>query len=276
MIIDAHAHVWNLELREYPWLDGDDVLRRTFSLSDLEVAMAEAGVEAVVLVQALTSTEESMWLLDLAQSVPWVAGVVAWVDVNRADVPDQIERLRANSSKLVGVRINALDEDSDAWLASARVQRAADFVGRDGLTIDLLVHERHAEATLELVAASANTRFVVDHAAAASVWSDRGAWLQHLRRLSEHTNVSVKLSALYRLPRPPAQVDDPIIETAFEIVKLFGSGRCLFGSDWPLSEKFHPYADNCNQLARLADRLSPSATEEIAGGNTETVYRLSR
>ena len=46
--VDAHHHLWDLSVRDQPWIDGDDrPIRRTFTVADLAAAAAD-GVDATV------------------------------------------------------------------------------------------------------------------------------------------------------------------------------------------------------------------------------------
>ena len=80
MTIDAHHHVWDLSVRDQPWLDQPHLgpLRRNFLLSDLEPEAAAHGVTATVVVQTVTEPEETPELLALAQASDLVTGVVGW------------------------------------------------------------------------------------------------------------------------------------------------------------------------------------------------------
>lgn len=68
MVIDAHHHLWRYSAAEYGWIDASmGQLRRDFLPTQLHLAMASAGVEGAVAVQARQTVEETRWLLDLAR-----------------------------------------------------------------------------------------------------------------------------------------------------------------------------------------------------------------
>ena len=77
-VVDAHHHVWDLAVRDQPWIDGPAMatIRRTFTVDDLRPAALAAGVGATVAVQTITVPEETPELLALAEADPLVAGVV--------------------------------------------------------------------------------------------------------------------------------------------------------------------------------------------------------
>jgi L-fuconolactonase len=95
-IVDAHQHVWDLSVRDQPWLaqPGLAPLRRNFALSDLEPEATAQGVIATVLVQTVTEPEETPEMLSLAAASDLVAGVVGWVDLEAPGSADAISALR--------------------------------------------------------------------------------------------------------------------------------------------------------------------------------------
>src|ERR671925_1575106 len=96
-VIDAHHHVWDLAIRDQPWIAGEELapLRRSFGFSELAGQLADNGVERTVVVQTITVPEETPELLALAADDGTVAGVVGWVDLTAADVAHRIAALRA-------------------------------------------------------------------------------------------------------------------------------------------------------------------------------------
>jgi L-fuconolactonase len=91
MLIDAHQHFWQVGRFDYPWMNSSvEVLYQDYLPDQLEPILAENSVSKTVLVQASNSVEESRWLLSLADSHPFIAGVVGWVDLRSADVDRQL------------------------------------------------------------------------------------------------------------------------------------------------------------------------------------------
>src|SRR3954451_22689410 len=84
--VDAHHHLWDLSVRDQPWIAGSAMapLRRTFTVSDL--AGAAHGIDATVLVQTVSVPDETPELLALAAEHELIAGVVGWVDLTATDV----------------------------------------------------------------------------------------------------------------------------------------------------------------------------------------------
>ncbi len=84
MQIDAHQHFWHPARGDYGWMPVDDpVLSRPYGPAELWPQLQAAGVEGTVLVQAAPTVAETEYMLGIADAVPWVLGVVGWVDFER-------------------------------------------------------------------------------------------------------------------------------------------------------------------------------------------------
>src|SRR5215510_13166467 len=132
-MIDAHQHFWQLGRFDYPWMSKDlGVLYRDYLPADLNPILKHNGIEKTVLVQASNSIAESRWLLDLAESHDFIAGVVGWVDLTSPDI-----ELSAHP-KFKGVRHLVESEPNDDWLIQPSVLANLQKLSERGLSYDLL------------------------------------------------------------------------------------------------------------------------------------------
>ena len=68
MIIDSHQHFWNYEPEKHSWIDDEmSVIRRDFLSDDLQKVFDENGVDACVAVQADQTTNETDFLISIAE-----------------------------------------------------------------------------------------------------------------------------------------------------------------------------------------------------------------
>ena len=77
MVVDAHHHLWDPAHREYPWMGDElDAIRRRFDASDLKPLLDANGIDRTVVVQTVSSLEETREFLqtaaenELVQRVP--------------------------------------------------------------------------------------------------------------------------------------------------------------------------------------------------------------
>src|SRR5258706_5879753 len=125
--IDSHHHFWDPARRSYPWMVGDalDPIRKPFGPADLVPELAAQGVSGTVLVQTVSSLEETREFLALAAAREFIWGVVGWVDLTSAAVGDDLDALRdgPGGDRLVGIRHQVHHEADPHWLRLADVPR---------------------------------------------------------------------------------------------------------------------------------------------------------
>jgi L-fuconolactonase len=284
MIVDAHHHLWDPARREYPWMTGDAArLRRRFDGDDLRRATAGLGVERTVLVQAVGTVEETEELLATAAADPdgLLAGVVGWVDLTGPDVAGALARLVAGHGgrRLVGIRHQVHDEADPDWLARPAVLAGLRAVADAGLVYDLLVRSRELPAALRAAQAVPQLAFVVDHAAKPAIRAGEWEpWSSRIAALAALPNVTCKLSGLVTEARVPGWSPDDLAPYVARLVELFGPGRLLFGSDWPVCTLAASYREVLDAATACLDRagVGEPGRAEVLAGTAERVYRLER
>jgi L-fuconolactonase len=275
MRIDAHQHFWRYEPTEYGWIDDSMAgLRRDFLPADSQREMLSAGFDACVAVQARQTVEETRWLLSLAESHPFIAGVVGWVDLRSLDVRARIEQF-AFHQKLVGLRHIVQSEPDDRFLLQPEFCRGLSLLEEYGLAYDLLLYPRHLPAATELAGRFGRQRFVLDHMAKPDV---RGGeiltWSADVRKLAACPNVWCKLSGLVteadRMAWTPEQLR-PYLDVAFD---CFGAARLMIGSDWPVCTVAADYGRTMAVVVEyLADRPADER-DAVLGGNAQQFWNL--
>jgi L-fuconolactonase len=267
VIVDAHHHLWDLSVRDQPWIT-DDRIRRTFTVDDLA---AVAHVDATVVVQTVSVADETPELLALAD--PLVAGVVGWVDLTAADVADRLAELRCE--RLVGIRHQVQDEPDPRWLCRPDVRSGLAAVAREGLVYDLLTLPEQLPAAIETVRALPEAQFVLDHLSKPPIASgELEPWAARIRELAAHENVACKLSGMVTEADWAAwSVDDlrPYVEV---VLDAFGPERLLFGSDWPVCLLAASYEAVVDAAEQLTAQLSSAEREQIFGGSARRIYTL--
>src|SRR5262249_48896976 len=103
-----------------------------------------------------------------------------------------------------------------------------------GFTFDLQVFAPQMDGAARLAADFPKTAFILQHAGMLEDLSEAGrsAWREGMKKLAAQPNVHAKLSGLgtFIHRNDPAHIAWTIRET----VALFGAGRCLFGSNFPI------------------------------------------
>src|SRR6202034_3783436 len=159
-IVDAHHHVWDLAVRDQPWIAGPSMaaIRRSFRVDDLRPSAQAAGVSATVVVQTVTVAAETPELLALAAADPLVAGVVGWTDLTSPAISDELARLTNGSGepgagRLVGIRHQVQSEPDPDWLRRPDVIHGLRAVAAAGLCYDLVILPHQLPAACHAAAA---------------------------------------------------------------------------------------------------------------------------
>jgi L-fuconolactonase len=277
-IIDAHHHVWDLDVRDQDWLAGPEmaVLRRSFSVDDLRPSARAAAVTATVLVQTVTVAAETPEMLALAASEPLVGGVVGWTDLTSPAVADELARLRSGPGGryLVGIRHQVQSEPDPDWLRRPEVIRGLQAVAAAGLCYDLVVLPHQIAAATHAAAAVPGLKLVLDHAGKPPIASGEvEPWAQAIRAFAAQPNAICKLSGLVTEAAPGAQAQAyvPFIDI---ILGAFGTERLMFGSDWPVCLLACAYADVVSLAGTLLSGLSDAERAAVFASNAARVYGL--
>lgn len=275
-VVDAHHHLWDLEVRDQPWTTELPSLRRSFGLAELLPQLAAAGVDRTVLVQTVDVAEETPELLGLAASCPVVSGVVGWTDLTAVGVGDRLAELRAapGGEWLVGLRHGVQSEADPRWLQRTEVIRGLREVAAAGLVYDLLVTPTQLPAVIDTVHALPEVRFVLDHGGKPPIASgELDPWRSHVDALADAPNVAVKLSGLFTEAADGATADD-VRPFAEHLLSRFGADRTMFGSDWPVSTLRAGYADVVAATRELVSAATSAEQRSVFGGTAVRWYGL--
>lgn len=279
IVIDAHHHLLDPAQFDYPWITPElAAIDRRFGPEDIAPELHAAGIDRTILVQTISSTEETRDFLATAARVPFIAGVVGWIDLTDADAAGAIDRLREGpgGDRLVGIRHQVHDEPDPAWLLRADVGRGLAAVEAASLTYDLLVRPRELPAALAVTRARPALRLVIDHLAKPPIRSgELQPWLGLLRPFGELGNVSCKVSGLVTEADLATWEPGDLAPFVAGAIEIFGPARLIFGSDWPVCLLAASYADVIATARELISRLSPAEREAIFGGAAERAYDLS-
>ncbi len=261
---------------------GDDLaaIRHRFGPEELAPLLATEGVDRTVLVQTVSSLDETREFLATAESTDFVAGVVGWVDLADPSVGDTLAGLRSGGggSYLVGIRHQVHDEPDPRWLLRSDVQRGVHAVGDLGLVYDLLVRTRELPAAVEVARRFPDMRFVLDHIGKPRIAAGPrdSEWERDMAPLADCANVYCKLSGMVTEARWSDWTPDDLQPYISRALDWFGADRCMFGSDWPVCLLAADYGRVIRALKLAINDLDSDAKDAVLGVNAARVYRLSR
>jgi L-fuconolactonase len=285
-VIDSHVHFWNPAKLHYPWLEGIPSLRRAFLPEDFRTAAAEIPIGKVVFVECNCRPEESGGEVEfveaLARTEPRLAGIVAFVDLveefgaRGLGLGRTLDAL-TGSPRVKGIRQNIQGQPSGFSLQRAFVEGVRE-VGRRELTFDLCVTQDQLREVVELVRACPDTRFVLDHCGKPAIRTRQlEPWRTDIARLAAHENVCCKLSGLLTEAGPEGRggwCEEDLKAYAACVVECFGTGRVMYGSDWPVLTLAGAYRDWYGFTDRFTAGWTPTERMRFYGGNAARVYGL--
>ncbi|MFI5800026.1 amidohydrolase family protein [Streptomyces sp. NPDC051677] len=265
-LVDAHHHVWDLDLRPQPWLDepGHEPIRRSFSSHALRSAatrpIAGRRLTSTVVVQCVTSVPETRELLALANEDPLIGAVVGWADLTSPAIGDVLDALRSGPGGryLRSLRHLVQGESDPYWLQRPDVERGLRAVGERGLAYDVLVRSHQLPQAIRLADRFPELPLVLDHAGKPPVAEgDLDGWEREVRRLAAREQVRCKVSGLVTEADHEKWTVDDIRPVWDVLLDAFGPDRLMFGSDWPVCV----LAGGWNRWAATVDELLTDCAE---------------
>ena len=273
--IDAHHHLWRYTPEEYGWIDEEmKDLRRDYLPADLTAAMATAGVDGTVVVQARQTMEETHWLLDLADKTDAIRGVVGWADIAGEEFPGCMEEFDGRA-KLKGLRHVIQGEKDEHYILREDFNSGIRTMLGSGLVYEILIYERHLPDTIYFVDEHPEQVFVLDHVAKPLIAGGvLEPWAARMRELGLRENVWCKLSGMVTeadWKNWTPETLKPYLDVA---VEAFGPERLMAGSDWPVCLVASEYARWFEVLREYFAGFSEADRAAVFGGTAIEVYGL--
>lgn len=275
MNIDSHQHFWRYDPIRDGWITEQmSVIRRDFMPEDLIPELSRNHLDGCVAVQVDQSESETLFLLDLAARSGQIMGVVGWVDLCAANVPERLEYF-SRFEKLCGFRHIAQSEPDDRFLAREDMIAGIRHLQQFGFSYDILIYPRQLPAAIELVRKLPEQRFVIDHLAKPLIRTGEiSAWAKLMRIIAESPNVYCKVSGMV------TEADwrnwgvshfKPYLDVVFE---AFGTDRIMFGSDWPVCLVAASYEQVKDLVTLYVKDLPLEQRKKIFGMNAISFYGL--
>jgi L-fuconolactonase len=275
MKIDSHQHFWRYNTTDFGWIsDAMTRIRRDFLPTDLAPELKARGIDGCVAVQARMTTEETRWLLELADQNSFIKGVVGWVPLAEKSAAAELDRFAAHP-RLKGVR-HVVQGQPPGFLDAPAFNAGIREVTSRRLVYDILIFANQLEEATHFVDRHPRQIFVLDHIAKPVVQGPPSAeWRQLIGELAKRPNVACKFSGVVTeipnfAPWTPEQ-----IRPYFDVVlEAFGTRRLMFGSDWPPCLVNSEYARWHETVDAFTATLSPAERARILGETAVEWYRL--
>lgn len=278
-IVDAHQHLWDLDLFRYSWLSSYPTLNSSFRTSDYLTAVKGLNVVKSVHVEADVDErymlEETRHILALAdQEDNPLKGVVACARPENKAFRSYLEKIVGHPS-LKGIRRVLHSQPDELAEGKTFVENIAEL-SNYGLSFDICLLARQLPIAIKLVSRCPEVTFILDHCGVPAV-KDRilDPWRTYIAQMAKFPNVVCKVSGLVAYANPKTWRVADLQPYVDHVISCFGWDRVLFGSDWPvcmLSASYKQWVDALQSIIQSAGELNQ---RKLFHDNAIRVYRLS-
>ena len=275
MIIDSHQHFWNYEPEKHSWIDDEmSVIRRDFLSDDLQKVFDENGVDACVAVQADQTTEETDFLISLAENNNFIKGVVGWVDLRSESIEEDLLKYK-KYDVVKGFRHVVQEEQDHNFMLRPEFLNGIELLGKYDLCYDILIFPHQLGAALELVKKFPNQKFVIDHIAKPYIKDGFfEGWAVMMREIAKNQKVYCKISGIITEADYKTWTPELVHPYMKLVLESFGAGRVMYGSDWPVCLVAGNYSIVKALVTDFISDLSQEQQNAIMGGNAAKFYNL--
>ncbi|WP_020209186.1 amidohydrolase family protein [Gilvimarinus chinensis] len=272
--IDSHQHFWRRARGDYTWLTPElGAIYDDFMPEQLRDTLSRNGIDKTVLVQAAETDAETDFMLSIAQSTQFVAGVVGWAAL---DKPSAGDRLRALSehAKFKGIRPMLQAIDDIDWMLLSGLEPSYKVLTELELCFDALITPIHLPNLYILAKRYPTLKIVIDHAAKPDLMkTDLTQWQRDLAVVSGCDNVYCKISGLLN-EAGPTPTFSKVVPAIDHVLNCFGADRVMWGSDWPVIRLAGHYDSWVRDCRSYFSSLSVHEQAWIWGQTAQKFYDL--
>lgn len=279
-IIDTHLHLWDPAQFRIPWLDGNELLNRAYSMESFCEHTIGLNIAAMVYVQVDVAPAyallEAQHVAQLAAHEPRLQGIVAWAPLEDGECArSMLEALVAVGPLVKGVRRILQGESDPAYCLQPSFVRGVEMLAAYGLSFDICIYHYQLPAVIELVQQCPDVTFILDHIGKPDIRHGvLDPWRAHLAMLARLPNVVCKISGVATEADHARWTVDDLAPYIWHALDVFGEDRVMFGGDWPVALLATSYRRWVETLATLTADFAPEAQRKLWSGNARRVYRL--
>ncbi|HSA00581.1 MAG TPA: amidohydrolase family protein [Candidatus Paceibacterota bacterium] len=278
-IIDTHTHFYDpMRSQGVPWPPKDDaLLYRTVLPKDYRALPVPQPVKGTVVVEASHWIEDNQWILDLAAQDPFIMGLVGNLPIGTPEFGALLTRFAAQPL-FRGVRIR--EGSFEKLLSEPAFVKDLHAVSDHGLCFEVHSPREWVGQAVRLARRVPSLRLIINHVANAQVTGKKPAddWCRMIDGLSEHPQVFMKVSGLVegtdrRNGDAPEEIEfyRPVLD---KLWKAFGPDRLLYGSNWPVSERFAPLGRVERIALRYFSEKGQATIDKVFSKNARVAYGL--
>lgn len=279
-LIDTHQHLVYPEIAGYGWTDGIPALaNQAFSLESYEGLADAKTIGSTVFMEAGVDDAdyqtEARFVSKLCQNPQ--NRMVGMIASCRPESDDGFEAWldECGSMNVAGFR-RILHVMPDDLSKSETFRRNVRKIGQRDLVFDMCFLAGQLPVAAELAAACDNTRLVLNHCGVPEIaGGGLDPWRSNMRDLAALPNVTCKLSGVLAYCAPGESSFETIKPYVDHVLEVFGAGRIVWGSDWPVVNLANGLPDWITVTQTVLGSLSENEADQIAEKNASEVYKLN-
>jgi L-fuconolactonase len=284
-ILDTHIHLYQVSRPAgVPWPPAHAAnLHRDVLPAHYEAVARPLGIVGAGVVEASNWHDDTRWVLDQVRGNDFFQFIVAQLPIGAADFPEKLAEIAAEP-KVAGIR--GFLWSPALTLEPIQIEHLHALAAR-GMTLDLISRGslNPKDKIAALLAAVPELPVIIDHLAGARGTTPDPAWTADMKKLAQHPNLHIKISALYDMFNPgpddsqpwrsPTTLDayQPHLDV---LLQAFGPRRLIFGSNWPVCDQGGTLA---RQIELCEEFLGPhggKVRDQIMHDNARAFYRRAR
>jgi len=273
--IDSHQHFWKYDPVRYDWIDDSmSVIQKDFLPDDLAPILKANNFDGCISVQSYQSEQENDFQLANADRHSFIKGVVGWVDLRSPQIEGCLNYYQ-QFKKLKGFRHVLQGEPQRDFMLRPAFLNGISLLKKYGYTYDILILPDQLKYAAEFVAQFPDQRFVIDHIAKPNIkQKELKEWEKGIKAIAAFDNVYCKVSGMVTEADwenwQPADFNNYL-----EVVtNSFGTGRLMYGSDWPVCNVAADYGQVVNIVKDYFSTFSQTEQQAFFGGNAIGFYNI--
>jgi L-fuconolactonase len=308
-IIDPHHHIWHRPHERYTPEDLSDDLRDGHNVTDTVFVQCRSmyRAEGPAQMRPVGETEFVNAVADaaVAHGGPRIAaGIVSMADLMLGDDvrPVLDAHLAAAPQRLRGIRnmttshpeiVSSFGRIPPQRLLDPVFQRGFSHLAPLGLSYDVWAYHTQLDEVRQLAVSFPQTSIILDHIGGplgmGPFRSQRDTvfaeWSAAIRALASCPNVTVKLGGFgmhllgFDFHKASAAPDSQTLASAIRpyvdtCIEVFGAGRCMFESNFPVDKGMFSYRVMWNAFKRLSAGATAAERSALFSGTAARIYRL--
>jgi L-fuconolactonase len=279
-IVDAHVHLYDPGVIDFPWMKSVPKLDRPCLPADFGRLTEGVEVEAMVFVEVDAAPgqhlREAEWVAGRVPEEPRLKGMVAAMPLEKGGaVRADLEALRRIAIARGVRRLIERHVDEPGWSLRPGFVEGVRLLPEYGFTFDLCLYHPQLPEVIELCRLCPDVSFVIDHIAKPGI---RGGltepWRAHMRELAGLPNVGCKISGVLTEADHAGWREAEVIPYIAHAIDCFGFDRVMFGGDWPVSELASSYVRWVEVVDKAVAGVPLVDRRKLYRDNAIAFYRL--